>query len=74
VDASRKVTQEAQESLRFARKRFEVGAATQLDVLQSQVDLTQARTNDLVARHGYLAALARLHTAIGVWSDEAGGQ
>ncbi|MDD2707925.1 MAG: TolC family protein [Verrucomicrobiae bacterium] len=63
--ASKKVVQQAQESLRLARARFDVGAATQLDVLDSQVALTQARTNEVRALYDYNVACFRLNKAMG---------
>lgn len=65
AEASRKVVQQAEEALRLASVRQSAGTATQLDVLTSQVDLTQARTNQLLANYNYLVAMARLRKAIG---------
>lgn len=66
VMATRKVVEQAEESLRLARSRFDVGAATQLDVLQSQQALTEARDNEVQAIYAYNIALARLRKATGV--------
>jgi outer membrane protein len=69
VNASQRVVEQAEESLRLARSRFNAGAATQLDVLQAQVALTDARNNvaqalhDVTVAHAFLersAALAPL--------------
>jgi len=49
VRASQKVVEQAEESLRLARSRYGAGAGTQLDVLQSQVALTEARLNEAQA-------------------------
>ena len=38
----------------------------QLDLLQSQVALTTARTNQVRAYYGHNVALARLHKAMGL--------
>jgi multidrug efflux pump len=65
IQATRKVVEQAEESLRLARSRYDVGAATQLDVLQSQQDLTLARNNEVQALHDYNVALARLRKATG---------
>lgn len=67
--ATRKVVEQAEESVRLARSRFDVGAATQLDVLQTQQALTEARDNQVQALHDYNVALARLRKAIGVLSN-----
>jgi multidrug efflux pump len=66
VHATQKVVEQAEESLRLARSRFDAGAATQLDVLQAQFSLTEARTNENEALHDYNLVLARLHRAMGV--------
>jgi multidrug efflux pump len=66
VAATRKVVEQAQESVRLARSRFDVGAATQLDVLQTQQALTEARDNEVQSLHDYQVALARLRKAMGV--------
>jgi len=65
ADASQKVVAQAEESLRLANARYSAGTATQLDVLQSQVDLTTARTNQIQAYYSYNIAVARVRKAIG---------
>ncbi len=65
VDASGKTVEQATEALRIANVRYRTGTATQLDVLTSQVALTQARLNQLQASYGYHVALASLRQAIG---------
>ncbi len=64
--AMQKTVGHAEEAVRLATARFEAGTATQLDVLQAQVDLTTARTSQLRANHGYNVALAQLRRATGV--------
>lgn len=49
---------EAEEAVRLSQARLSAGAGTQLDVLQSQVALTQAKTTELQARYDYATALA----------------
>jgi outer membrane protein TolC len=66
ADASQKVIAQAEESLRLANARYSAGTATQLDVLQSQVDLTTARTNQIQAYYSYNVAVARVRKAIGL--------
>ena len=66
VDATRKTVAQAEESLRLARARYGSGAATQLDVQQAQVDLTQARTNEVQANYTYLVSIAALRQAMGL--------
>ena len=66
VAASRQVVTQAAESLRLAQARFDAGTATQLDVLDSQLALTQARTNEIQALHDVNVALAKLEKAMGL--------
>ncbi len=65
VASSTKVVEQATEALRLARTRFEVGAATQLDVLQAQVALTDAGNNQVQALYAFNVALAQLRQATG---------
>ena len=69
ADASQKVVAQAEEAVRLATARYNAGTATQLDVLQAQVDLTTARTNQVQAYYTYNVAVARLRKAMGM-SDE----
>jgi len=66
VIASKAVVEQADESVRLAKARFEAGTATQLDVLQAQVALTEARTNEVEALYNHTVALASLRKAMGV--------
>jgi outer membrane protein TolC len=65
LDSQEKVQEEADEALREARSRAEAGAGTQLDVLDAETSLTQARTTNVQALHDYAAARAKLERAIG---------
>ncbi|MGO8838428.1 MAG: TolC family protein [Limisphaerales bacterium] len=65
LDSQTKVQEEAEEALREARARADAGTGTQLDVLDAQTSLTQARTTEVQALHDYDAARARLERAIG---------
>lgn len=65
VDASGRVVEQAQEALRLANVRYGAGSATQLDVLTSQVALTEARLNQLISYYNYNVALAAMRKAIG---------
>ncbi len=60
-----KVRESAEESLRLANARVDAGAATQLDVLNAQTALTEARSTQVQARHDYSVAQARLERAVG---------
>lgn len=66
VAASSQTIDQAAESLRLADAKFHAGSATQLDVLTSQVSLTQAKTDQLTANYNYLVALANVRKAIGL--------
>jgi outer membrane protein TolC len=66
VAASKQTIDEAAEDVRLADAKFHAGSATQLDVLTSQVSLTQARTDQLTANYNYLVALANVRKAIGM--------
>ena len=65
LDSQIKVREEADEALREAKARADAGTGTQLDVLDAETSLTQARTTQIQALHDYTAARARLERAIG---------
>ena len=65
ADASKKVTEQAEEAVRLANARYNAGTSTQLDVLAAQVDLTTARTNQIQAYYNYNVAVASLRKATG---------
>jgi outer membrane protein TolC len=64
LDSQQKVQEEAEEALREAKARSEAGTGTQLDVLDAETSLTQARTTQIQAQHDYVAARARFERAI----------
>jgi outer membrane protein TolC len=66
VSASEETVDQAAEALRLADAKFHAGSATQLDVLTSQVSLTQAKTDQLTANYNYLVAVANVRKAIGL--------
>jgi outer membrane protein len=65
LESQTKVQEQADEALREARARADAGTATQLDVLDAETSLTQARTTQIQALHDYAAARARFERAIG---------
>ena len=65
LDSQQTVLAEADEALREAKARAEAGTGTQLDVLDAETSLTQARTTNVQALHDYATARARLERAIG---------
>ena len=65
LESQLKVQEEAEEALREANARADAGTGTQLDVLDAETSLTQARTTQIQALHDYAVARARLERAIG---------
>ena len=65
LDSQETVMAEADEALREANARAGAGTGTQLDVLDAETSLTQARTTNVQALHDYAAARAKLERAIG---------
>jgi outer membrane protein len=63
--ASRQVVKQAEEALRLARRRKDVGAGIQLEVLDAQVQLTEARTNEIQALRDYSVARVGIEQAMG---------
>jgi outer membrane protein TolC len=73
VKATEQSVGQAQEALRLASARLSAGAGTQLEVLNSRVEVTQAQSNRLQALYNYNTALAEFDrvTAIEVtYSNE----
>jgi Outer membrane protein len=66
VEASRRVVEQAEEAVRLANARYSAGTGTQLDVLQAQVELTTARSNQVQAYYNYNVAVAALRQAMGL--------
>jgi Outer membrane protein len=64
AEAAGKVVEQATEALRLADVRYRNGAATQLDVLQARVALTEAQLNRLEANYRHTVALATVRRAI----------
>ncbi|MCC6219913.1 MAG: efflux RND transporter permease subunit, partial [Deltaproteobacteria bacterium] len=65
LKASRKVVETAEESVRLAINRINAGAGIQLDLLNAQVALTEARLNEVQALYDYNLAVARMKRATG---------
>ena len=65
LESQKTVLEEAEEALREANARFDAGTGTQLDVLDAETSLTQARSTNVQALHDYDAARARFQRAIG---------
>jgi outer membrane protein len=65
LESQKTVQAEAEEALSEARSRASAGTGTQLDVLDAETSLTQARTTQIQALHDYATARAKLERAIG---------
>jgi len=65
LESQKAVQEEAEEALRLAEARMAAGSSTQLDVLNAQTALTQARTTQAQALHDYSVARARFQRAVG---------
>jgi outer membrane protein TolC len=65
IDISRASVEAAAEDLRVVNERYRVGAATILDILNSQEALAQAEVDAITARFDYLNAKAQIEALIG---------
>ena len=65
LESQKTVKEEAEESLREANARADAGTGTQLDVLDSENQLTQASSTQVQALHDYDTARAKFERAIG---------
>jgi outer membrane protein TolC len=65
LESQQKVQEQAEEALRLATVRSEAGTGTQLDVLNAQTSLTEARTTQIQALRDYVVARARMERAMG---------
>lgn len=66
IDSQKKNIEQASEALRLAQERFDVGAGTQLDLLDARVAQTRARVTELEARFDYNSALAEFERVTGM--------
>jgi len=65
AEAAGMTVNQAEEAMRLAEARYGAGTATQLELLQVRVALTQARDNQLQAYYRHHIAVAQLRRAIG---------
>jgi outer membrane protein TolC len=65
IDITRASVLAANEDLRVVNERYRVGAATILDVLNSQEALAQADVDAITAQFDYLKAKAQIEALIG---------
>lgn len=66
LESAAKTIEQADEALRLANNRYGAGGATQLDVLQTQLEVTRARLVKVQADHDYHVAVSRLRRAVGM--------
>lgn len=69
IATTRLAVAEAEEALELSILRFNAGVGTQLDVLSSQSQLTDAEDNLVETIVGYNRSIARLQRAIGSFSE-----
>lgn len=65
IDVSSVSVRAAEEDLRLQRERYRLGAATIIEVLQSQESLDQAQVDLVQARYDYLVARAEVEALVG---------
>ena len=70
IISQRRTIEQAERGLRIGEVRYENGIATQLEVLDAQLALTQARTNHLRALYEYSIARVNLRRATGSMRSE----
>ncbi len=63
IATSTQALQQAEESLKLARLRFQAGVGTQTDVIQAQTELARTRGNRVTAILNYNRSLSSLRTA-----------
>jgi len=66
LQSQKKVVEQAEEAVQLADVRYEAGSGIQLDVIDAEAALTEARTTQIEAVRNYLVARARLERAIGL--------
>ncbi|MDU4558663.1 MAG: TolC family protein [Negativicoccus succinicivorans] len=66
IQSTAQAVEQAQEAYKIARIRYRAGVGINLDVLDAQLALDQARTNYITALYDYNTGLARLEQAMGV--------
>ncbi len=65
--------QQAQEALRISQVRYRAGVATNVEVTDAQVALTEAQTNQVNAEYDFLNAQAALARALGRYAPPTAG-
>jgi outer membrane protein len=65
IESQKRAVELAELGYKIARKRFESGLGTQLEVSNAEVNLAQARLNYLQAIYDYLIAMSDLEKLTG---------
>ncbi|MCX7780163.1 MAG: TolC family protein [Negativicutes bacterium] len=66
IETSKVAVDKAEEDYKIAQVRYTAGVGTNLDVMDAQVALTQAKTNYVQALYDYNTSKAKLEKAMGV--------
>ncbi|MEN6412039.1 MAG: TolC family protein [Veillonellales bacterium] len=69
IQTSSVAVDQAADALKIAEAKYQAGAGTNLDVMDAELDLTQAKTNHTQALYDYNTNKAKLETAIGGVSE-----
>lgn len=65
IQAQKEGVELAQKGLKIAEVQYENGLVTQIEVMDAQIALNQARMNELNARYDYISAQAQMEKALG---------
>ena len=66
VEATQTVINQAEENFKIQSVRYQAGVGINLDVLDAQLSLNEARTNNIQALYDYNVGIATLEQAMGV--------
>jgi|GEM_PF-850208 len=66
IGASEKNVEQAKEALSIAQVSYDNGLNTNLEIMDAQLALTQAKTNYYQALHDYVVAFAKLEKSMGI--------
>ncbi|HAK72433.1 MAG TPA: transporter [Sporomusaceae bacterium] len=68
-DTNKVAVGKAEEDLVIAREKYNAGVGTNLDVIDAQLALTQAKTNEIQALYDYNVSVAKIDKAIGLRAE-----
>ena len=69
LDTNAVAVSKAEEDLYIAKEKYNAGVGTNLDVIDAQLALTQAKTNRIQSLYDYNVSMAKLNKAIGVKAE-----